>query len=108
MSRTEPVVIGIDVGTQGARVVAHAASGVLVGSESERFGGDWAGGEQDPADWWRAVVAGLRRLTATVHVPLPCETSQAVMRMRATSTTCRIVVSNDRAYASTSLRCCSC
>ncbi len=62
MSRAEPVVIGIDVGTQGARVVAHEASGILVGSESERFGDEWVGEGQDPEDWWRAVDACLGRI----------------------------------------------
>jgi sugar (pentulose or hexulose) kinase len=62
MSRAEPVVIGIDVGTQGARVVAHEASGILVGSESERFGDEWVGERQDPEDWWRAVDACLGRI----------------------------------------------
>ncbi len=55
MSR-EPVVIGIDVGTQGARVVAHDPTGKLVASESERFAGDWSGPEQNPDDWWEAVA----------------------------------------------------
>jgi sugar (pentulose or hexulose) kinase len=59
----EPVVIGVDVGTQGARVVAHDAAGELVGSESERFEGDWSGGEQDPEHWWRSVIASLGRLS---------------------------------------------
>jgi sugar (pentulose or hexulose) kinase len=58
----EPVVIGIDVGTQGARVVAHDPTGALIVSESERFAGNGLGEEQDPVDWWRAVVANLRRL----------------------------------------------
>lgn len=62
----EPVVIGIDVGTQGARVVAHEAPGVLVGSESEQFEGDWAGDEQDPEVWWRAVAACLSRIARKV------------------------------------------
>lgn len=66
MSGSEPVVVGIDVGTQGARVVAHDATGVLVASESERFTGDWASGQQDPALWWQAVVAGLVRLVAQI------------------------------------------
>lgn len=63
---SDAVVIGIDVGTQGARVVAHDHTGKLVASESERFAGNWAGSEQQPDDWWHAVVEGLRRLTRTL------------------------------------------
>ncbi|MCO5220617.1 MAG: FGGY-family carbohydrate kinase [Thermomicrobiales bacterium] len=59
----QPVVIGIDVGTQGARAVAHDSTGRLVASESERFAGDWSGPEQHPSDWWTAVTAVLTRLT---------------------------------------------
>ncbi len=58
-----PVVIGIDVGTQGARVVAHDPTGNLIASESERFAGDWSGPEQLPNDWWQAVSSSLRRLS---------------------------------------------
>jgi len=59
----EPVVIGIDAGTQGARVVAHDRTGALVASASERFTGDWASGEQDPEIWWAAVVRGVRSVS---------------------------------------------
>jgi len=59
----EPVVIGIDVGTQGARVVTHDRTGAMVASASERFSGNWASGEQDPEAWWGAVVRGLRSVS---------------------------------------------
>lgn len=59
-----PVVIGIDVGTQGARVVAHGPNGALIASASERFAGDWTGPEQQPQDWWRAVASCLQRVVA--------------------------------------------
>lgn len=59
----EPVVLGVDVGTQGARVVAHDPSGGLVHAEAERFAGDWSGPEQDPKEWWAAVLGCLARLT---------------------------------------------
>ena len=56
------VVLGIDVGTQGARVVAHDRSGRLVASETERFAFDPGVDEQDSAVWWDAVASDLRRL----------------------------------------------
>lgn len=63
---SDAVVIGIDVGTQGARAVAHDHTGKLLASGSERFAGNWSGSEQVPDDWWYAVVGGLRRLTRTL------------------------------------------
>jgi sugar (pentulose or hexulose) kinase len=63
-----PVVLGIDVGTQGARVVAHEPSGALVHSASERFTGDWSGPEQHPDVWWTAVSICLQRLTSHLSV----------------------------------------
>src|SRR5690606_26671453 len=62
----ESVVIGIDVGTQGARVVAHDSDGTLVASEAERFVGDWSGPEQQPDEWWSAVAQCSRRLTVSL------------------------------------------
>ncbi|MEZ4504532.1 MAG: hypothetical protein R2848_01430 [Thermomicrobiales bacterium] len=59
--KAEAVVIGIDVGTQGARVVAHDPGGTLVASEAERFVGDWSGPEQQPEEWWSAVAHCSRR-----------------------------------------------
>jgi D-ribulokinase len=67
------LVLGIDVGTQGVRVIAADAAGQIVAHAEERFAcvaiPDLLPGylEQDPADWWlttrnclRSVVARLR------------------------------------------------
>jgi xylulokinase len=65
-------VIGIDLGTGGAKVVLATARGEILGHESEKTatvllpGG---GAEQDPDDWWRAIVAATRRLAARALVP---------------------------------------
>jgi len=64
--KAKAVVIGIDVGTQGARVVAHDPGGMLIASETERFVGDWSGPEQQPEEWWSAVTQCSRRLTGSL------------------------------------------
>lgn len=80
----EPVVIGIDVGTQGARVVAHDRTGHLIVTESERFGVAPDADEQDPAIWWNAVVANLRR-------SMPQLASRTIAGISVTSTSGTVV-----------------
>lgn len=62
----DEVVIGIDVGTQGARVLAVSPRGGVISSAEEKFDvaprqlpAGWF--EQDALGWWQAVSAGLRR-----------------------------------------------
>lgn len=60
-------VLGIDVGTQGVRVVACGASGRITAQEERGFGrGNLATGpgwfEQSPDDWWQATAACLSAL----------------------------------------------
>ena len=64
---TGPLLLGIDGGTEGIRVGLFTADGrpVTTARESyttvhERPG--WA--EQDPEDWWRGAVSGVRRVLA--------------------------------------------
>ncbi|MRG44798.1 carbohydrate kinase [Chitinophaga sp. SYP-B3965] len=59
--------IGIDIGTQGARVVLMDAAGNLLGSEEEQFPLS-AGSreEQSPAEWWDACLRSLQLLLAGV------------------------------------------
>ncbi|MEO3754751.1 FGGY-family carbohydrate kinase [Streptomyces sp. B6B3] len=65
-------VVGVDLGTSGPKVALVTVDGRLLGHERERVpvhllpGG---GAEQDPDDWWRAVVTALRRLLARDLVP---------------------------------------
>lgn len=55
--------IGIDVGTQGARVVLLDEKGHIAGSQQTGFEltAD-SRQEQDPAVWWRAVLSGLTEI----------------------------------------------
>ena len=65
------LVLGIDIGTQGARVVVCDGQGRVQAQADERFsmaGGQnlpprWA--EQDPEGWWSALVICLRQVVAT-------------------------------------------
>lgn len=55
--------IGIDVGTQGARVVLMDATGHLLGSREEHFPlQEKMREEQSPDDWWEAAITCLHAL----------------------------------------------
>lgn len=66
------LVIGIDVGTQGARVVACDLQGTIVAHAEQSFPLPqtktpvigWS--EQDPHVWWEATVACLQRVSASL------------------------------------------
>ena len=65
------LVIGIDVGTQGVRILAVDRSGKVCASASEALPpartdlpAGWA--EQQPDDWWRATITCLRRVLAAL------------------------------------------
>jgi sugar (pentulose or hexulose) kinase len=70
------VVIGIDVGTSGVRVVAASVTGTLLAETgiplSSTRSADGSKHEQDPLDWWKAVCECLRRALAALRLqPLP-------------------------------------
>jgi sugar (pentulose or hexulose) kinase len=54
--------VGIDLGTQGARVVLVTSTGEPVGHGSRPLRGRRDGDrhEQDPQDWWSAVCGACR------------------------------------------------
>ncbi|HEX2892695.1 MAG TPA: FGGY-family carbohydrate kinase [Marmoricola sp.] len=60
-------VLGVDLGTGGPKVVLSTTDGDLLGHEAEKVplillpGG---GAEQDPDEWWAAIVTATRRLLA--------------------------------------------
>lgn len=63
--KAEKYILAIDLGTSGAKVALVSVYGEVIGWESERVplcllpNG---GAEQDPADWWNAIVTASRRL----------------------------------------------
>jgi xylulokinase len=63
------LVLGVDVGTQGARVFAVDAAGAVVASARETWLGErqsdgWH--DQEPAVWWDGVALALRRTAAAL------------------------------------------
>lgn len=62
-----PYLLGLDLGTSALKAVLTGARGELLAAASERYPLyllDGGGAEQDPEDWWRAVVAATRRVLA--------------------------------------------
>ncbi|MHB0876401.1 MAG: xylulokinase [Anaerolineae bacterium] len=63
--------LGIDIGTTGARALLIDDAGRVVGSAGEEYPlytprPQWA--EQDPQDWWQGAVAAIRRLLSETSV----------------------------------------
>ncbi|GAA3978476.1 FGGY family carbohydrate kinase [Actinomadura viridis] len=64
--------LGIDLGTEGARVAVFTADGTVLGTGRQGYATTfprpgWA--EQDPEEWWRAVVAATRAALAEAGGP---------------------------------------
>lgn len=59
------LVIGVDVGTTGAKTVLTTATGEVLAEAGREYPTHYTpddGAEQDPADWWAAVTAGIRQV----------------------------------------------
>ena len=64
MTSADDYVVALDLGTSGVKVAVTSVRGRLVASAVERYPLhvlEDGGAEQDPADWWDAVVRGTRR-----------------------------------------------
>ena len=64
-SGAAPYVMAIDLGTSGPKVAIVDASGEVLGHEFEDtplYLHPGGGAEQDPDDWWNAVMTAGRRL----------------------------------------------
>ncbi|HIU34273.1 MAG TPA: xylulokinase [Candidatus Pullichristensenella excrementigallinarum] len=64
--------IGLDIGTSGAKCILVEESGEVVASSTQEYPlftprPGWA--EQNPSDWWDAVVRGLRSILGKSDVP---------------------------------------
>lgn len=58
-----PYFIGVDIGTQGARVVLVDSRGGIFASEEQVFSlNEQSREEQSPAEWWDVCYASLRRM----------------------------------------------
>jgi xylulokinase len=69
---TPECILAIDLGTSGPKVALVTTDGQVLASEvesTELFLSDGGGAEQDPDDWWRAIVVATRRITDRKLVP---------------------------------------
>src|SRR5215207_2804921 len=69
--RADGYLLALDLGTSGLKVAVTTVRGEIVGAVVEGYplhvlGG--GGAEQDPADWWDAIVRGTRRVLAETGV----------------------------------------
>jgi len=69
--RADGYLLALDLGTSGLKVVVTTVRGEVVGAVVEGYplhvlGG--GGAEQDPADWWEAIVRGARRVLAETGI----------------------------------------
>lgn len=65
------MIIAHDLGTTGDKASLHSAEGVLIAATTVGYPTHYGNGgvvEQDPADWWDAVVAATRRLLESAGV----------------------------------------
>jgi xylulokinase len=69
MSRREPAVLGLDLGTTEVKAGIVSLDGRLLALARSGYALDVSGGhgwaEQDPGAWWSAVVSAVRALRAT-------------------------------------------
>ena len=73
MTAHEKYVLAIDLGTSGAKIALVSVHGEVAGWESEAVPLHVlpnGGAEQDPHDWWRAIVKGTRRLLGKSLAPI--------------------------------------
>jgi xylulokinase len=64
-------ILALDLGTSGLKLAVTTPRGEIVGSAVEPYPLHVLGGggvEQDPEDWWRAVVRGTRRVLTAADV----------------------------------------
>ncbi|MGE6785191.1 FGGY-family carbohydrate kinase [Ensifer adhaerens] len=64
-SQSDKLVIGIDLGTSGARAVAMAADGTIVASGAAKLS-SFSDDHRDPIGWWSAVQAALGEALGSV------------------------------------------
>ena len=73
------VLLGIDIGTSGAKAVAITRDGARIGDAAERYPTlvDGGGAEQDAEGWWDAAVRAVERAVGSHIVEAVAVTSQA-------------------------------
>ena len=81
--------LGIDIGTQGARVVLIDHTGAVISSKEESFPlSDHSREEQSPDLWWRSCLQSIKNLLNEVRGGIDL---QAIMAVSVTSTSGTII-----------------
>ena len=76
---TAPFFLGIDIGTQGARVQLIDAEGHVMAEAEEVFAlSRGAREEQSPREWWEACLRSLRSVLTGTPLDLTCIRAVAV------------------------------
>lgn len=84
-----PFFIGVDVGTQGARIVLLDSEGEMVAHAEETFPLNPASREeQSPEAWWKACCTGLRQITTELKGRIPHD---AIKGIAVTSTSGTVI-----------------
>ncbi len=89
MSTADVYVLGIDFGTESVRAGIFTPTGALVASHAESYPlrhprPSWA--EQQPDEWWVAMVGAVRGAVAAAGVP-----PEAIVGISADTTSCTVV-----------------
>ncbi len=74
MNGEDKLILAIDLGTSGPKVALVSTRGEIVASDSEETSIQFlpgGGAEQDPQDWWNAIVRAARRVLDREAVRLP-------------------------------------
>ncbi|MFK7693190.1 FGGY-family carbohydrate kinase [Paenibacillus sp. HJGM_3] len=87
MTNCSPVVIGVDVGTQGVRVMAVNGKGELLSPYARSFALLGSREEQAPEVWWNDMLACLSALVAQLKRMAGSELSIAAIAVTSTSGT---------------------
>jgi len=97
-SQIPAVVIGIDVGTSGARTLAATTRGDVLAEAHASISDYRAEGpihEQDPHEWWRAVCQTIRAVLITLRVEAP---SASIAGIAVSSTSGSLVLADSQGH----------
>jgi len=86
---TGPFFLGIDIGTQGARVVLLDVAGEIMAKAEEGFGLNEASREeQSPHHWWKSCSHSIRQITSEIKGRIPVD---AILAVAVTSTSGTVI-----------------
>jgi sugar (pentulose or hexulose) kinase len=99
MKRTTNYFIGIDIGTQGVRVVLTDAAGNIAGSEEASFAlSDRSREEQSPREWWETCRRLLAVLTESLKAKIDLKSVRAIAVTSTSGTVIPLDTDNEPLY----------